>query len=171
MKHAHEHPLAFQVGRQLGFRAKSQLSHDLPDLLIPVPMYWYRRFRRGINSASLLADGASTVLERPVAARTLWCCRATSKQSMLSVRERLQNVRHSFRFWWPRALSKRHVAIVDDTMTTGATAHELARLLTSAGVRRVTVLVAARAIAEWKQVGRGRSSPPPSDSKLPQSAQ
>lgn len=148
-KHAHEHALAHCLGRNLGEWTLQLLLDDLPDVLLPVPMHWYRLWFRGVNSASLLAEGLGRVVQRPCLERNLWRCRATRKQSMLPLAARGPNVRGAFRLRSIHSWRGMHVGIVDDTLTTGATADEIARLLRRAGARRISVFVAARTVAEW----------------------
>ncbi len=113
-----------------------------PDQLIPVPLHAVRLRERGFNQAAELA--------RPIARRfgvslNLGNVRrvlATPPQSDLSRKQRLENVRGAFEVVQPMS---GHVVIIDDVMTTGSTADELAKTLLRAGAKRVDVWVCARA--------------------------
>lgn len=148
-KHALEHPLAFELGRLLGRQLRESAVGHMPDILLPVPMYWYRRFRRGINSVLVLAEGVARETGARLVPHGIECRRRTRKQSMLSAPVRIENVREAFGLYLPRCCEGQHVAIVDDTMTTGATVSELARLVHAAGAREVTIVVTARAVTEY----------------------
>jgi ComF family protein len=114
----------------------------LPDVLLPVPLHRSRERERGYNQAGLLAARVGRQLALPVAPRLCTRRRATEPQSLLSPVARRLNLRHAFGV---ETMPPAHVAIVDDVMTTGHTAGELARALKQAGARRVEVWVIARA--------------------------
>lgn len=115
---------------------------ELPELLIPVPLHPRRLRERGFNQAAVIARGLSRRLRLPVDDGSLRRTRATPSQTSLDQRDRLRNVRGAFTLVRQPAAS--HVAVVDDVVTTGATAGELAGLLKAAGVKRVDVWSCAR---------------------------
>ncbi|MEM7503696.1 MAG: ComF family protein [Pseudomonadota bacterium] len=116
--------------------------HDQIDAIVPVPLHRWRQARRGYNQAdelaAVLARGSGLPVEHRVRRR-----RATRSQSELSAAERRRNVRGAFRV--DVRLDGRRVLVVDDVMTTGATAAELASQLLRAGAASVSVLCVARA--------------------------
>lgn len=115
-----------------------------PQLLVPVPLHWRRQARRGFNQAERLALDVATRIGGPPVHSLLRRTRATATQSALVAGRRGANVRGAFRCrTMPTGL--RHVALVDDVMTTGTTLDECARTLKHAGIERVDVWVAARA--------------------------
>ncbi|MDX1625066.1 MAG: ComF family protein [Wenzhouxiangellaceae bacterium] len=122
----------------------ASLGAPRPDLIVPVPLHWRRRLARGFNQSAWLARDLSAALGRLPWAPALERRRATSTQSSLPAGRRSGNVRGAFEV---RGLppGTRHVALVDDVMTTGATLAECARCLKRAGVTRVEAWVAARA--------------------------
>ncbi len=115
---------------------------DGVDVLIPVPLAAARERERGFNQAALLAARAAPALGRPVIASWLTRTRPTAPQSELGAEARRTNVRGAFRA--APTVAGRHVALVDDVLTTGATAAECSRALRGAGARAVGVLVLAR---------------------------
>jgi len=115
------------------------------DLLTSVPLHWRRRLRRGFDQAGLLAQRLSRFLQIPLSDRNLRRIRATASQTGLSESKRRENVRGAFRVRRPDEVEGKRVLLVDDVMTTGATASECARTLLSAGAKDVSVLVVARA--------------------------
>jgi len=123
-----------------------------PDAVVPVPLHWTARVKRRFNQAELLAAFVASRLKRPLV-KALKRVRRTPSQRNYSRTGRFENVRGAFA---PnrraRSLAKRSVLLVDDVMTTGATASECARTLKRAGVREVVVLVAARSQLSIRQL-------------------
>jgi ComF family protein len=115
----------------------------LPDLVVPVPLHPSRLRERGFNQATEIARLLGNDLQLPVNHRLCKRTRKTDAQSLLPVKVRHWNVRNAFTI--NGELIVRHVAIVDDVMTTGHTVNELARVLKCAGAERVEVWVIARA--------------------------
>ncbi|MDH3282955.1 MAG: ComF family protein [Gammaproteobacteria bacterium] len=113
----------------------------MPDAIVPVPLHRRRLRQRGFNQAVELARPLAREIGIPI--RFALRDRDTLAQAELSVKERRRNVRAAFRA--PPHLFAQRVAIVDDVMTTGATANELARTLKRGGVAHVQVWVLARA--------------------------
>ena len=146
MKRPAGEQLTLAVGRLLAERRGAQLAQLRPDLIVPVPMHWWRRLVRGFNSAELLAQCLGRHLNAPVA-HVLVRRRHTQPQKDLLPRERFANVRDAFQV---RERARRHwrgshVLLVDDILTTGATCSEAARVLKLAGAATVAVAVVARA--------------------------
>jgi ComF family protein len=110
------------------------------DAAVPVPLYWRRRLQRGFNQAELLARGLSRRTGIPVV-RALSRLRPTPAQAGLSNSARRQNVSQAFR---ARGVQGKRILLIDDVMTTGATAASCAAALKQAGARRVSLLTVAR---------------------------
>ena len=122
-------------------RSMQQLPRDI-EALLPVPLHWRRQALRGFNQATelcrpLCRQAGFSVLHQVVR------CRATPYQSGLDAQRRQRNLTAAFRV--RGNIRARHVLIVDDVITTGATCRELARVLLDAGVMQVSVLAVARA--------------------------
>jgi len=114
-----------------------------PEVLLPVPLHRERLFERGYNQAREIARNWSQELDIPIDHGALSRLRSTPSQSGLSAAQRAGNVRGAFAYH-PRR-EYRHVAIVDDIVTTGSTVTEITRLLHRSGVEYVEVWALARA--------------------------
>lgn len=114
----------------------------LPELLIPIPLTRRRRRQRGFNQAELVAGTLASTLGIPVSHRLLARRIDRATQKSASRRERLAQVAGVFNA--QRSLEGCHAGLVDDVVTTGATAEAAARALIAAGARRVTVIALAR---------------------------
>lgn len=146
VKRAREEALTLALGRLLADRLLARADRPAADVIVPMPMHWTRRFLRGVNGPEILAEVLSERLRVPVAARLVWCRRRTKKQGTLVPAERRQNVRGAYGVTAGKRTVGARVLLVDDVMTTGATANEIARQLRQAGAARVSVAVLARGI-------------------------
>lgn len=114
-----------------------------PDLLVPMPLHPDRLRSRGFNQAVELARPLAHRLGIPLMAAACRRLRDTPAQAGLDLAARRRNVRGAFAC--DADLAGRHVAVVDDVLTSGATLDALARVLRKAGAARVSAWVAARA--------------------------
>jgi ComF family protein len=151
----YEDYLAYIIGRwkYAGQRRLTPLLADLwleaagsdgrMDLLVPVPLHWRRRWQRGFNqsellSRELLALGAANALAPTLVKRR----RQTPAQQGLHADERRRNLRGAFTVSKP--CDNLRLAVVDDVLTTGATASAVARALRDAGAGHVEIWCLAR---------------------------
>ena len=141
-------------GKLLGQMLAEHLKHceqdddawRAPDLLIPAPMHWLKRWQRGFNQAEFLAQHVARELHIPLASGIVKRTHKTPAQKELTRAERQQNLRKAF------ALSEKNrvyikgkrIAIIDDVVTTTATVRELSQLLIKAGAKEVQVWALAR---------------------------
>jgi ComF family protein len=134
-------------GRVLGVLfARSLLARQarsFPDVIIPTPLSTRRYRERGFNQAIELARPISAAIGVPWRADLVIRQRDTREQTGLRRKERRRNVRGAFALCKP--LPARHVVILDDVVTTGSTAHELARILRRGGATTIELWAVARA--------------------------
>lgn len=130
-------------GRLLGQLLAQRLTPPYPDVLLPVPLHWWRQFRRGYNQAFEIAKGIQDILPIPIDHKSLRRARYTASQTHLSKRQRQQNLQQAF---ISKPLAYKHVALVDDVITTGSTMAELTQLLHHQGVSQVEVWAACRTL-------------------------
>lgn len=151
-KFVHRAPLADAMGRRLGERAKAFFpANDPPDYVTFVPSHLTRQVARGGVGTAVIATAVAQSIGRPCRS-IMRTTRRIDKQAWLNDEERLENVRgafcvkKSYALMRSRGLAGRHILVVEDVLTTGATANEVARVLREAGVRRVSLAVVARAV-------------------------
>lgn len=121
---------------------------DEADLIVPVPLYWLRLFQRRYNQSALLAHALGRVSGVPVVADLLLRRRNTASQGRMKATQRRRNVAGAFAVKPARLpmLEGRRVLLVDDVLTTGATASACAQVLRSGGASGVNVMVLARVV-------------------------
>lgn len=144
LKYGDRLDLAPMMGRWLG-HAGHELLADA-DALIPVPLHWRRNWARRFNQSATLAAAVSAMSGVPVAAGVLKRVKATVQQVGLSRTERAANMQGAFRVpsEGKAAVVGRRLIVIDDVLTSGATAEGCARALLRAGAANVDVLVFAR---------------------------
>jgi ComF family protein len=145
-----KHSAKWPFGRLLADLLAQYLQHrfdeDLnrPDALVPVPLATKRLRQRGFNQAAMLARWLGGHLDIPCDETLLLRTQDTSAQQDLNAEARKKNLRNAFALIPGAQIKGRHLALVDDVLTTGATAQALARLLMHAGAARVDVYCLAR---------------------------
>lgn len=146
LKFGHVTALADPLGALLEKTFRRHWQPDEIDLITPVPLH-QRRFRqRGFNQAWLLVRKwklpSSSETVRDLLART----RATAPQTGLGRKARRENIKNAFSVQKPDKVAGKQVLLVDDVMTTGATAEACARVLLKNGARRVDLITLARTL-------------------------
>lgn len=117
-------------------------NRALPQCLIPVPMHWRRRWQRGFNQSEFICQRLSTHLKIP-ARSALQKIKMTDKQKSLSKNKRKRNLIGSFSANVAEIEGK-HIALIDDVITTASTVSVLADLCIDAGARQVDVWALSR---------------------------
>lgn len=142
LKYGHQLAIADHFGEQLAAACRGIAA----DLIIPMPLHATRLAERGFNQALEIARPLARATGIPIDSR---CCareRPTSPQEGLSLAERRRNLRNAF--FCSTDFAGRHLLLVDDVATTGASADECARTLKLHGASRVTVAVVARTLLD-----------------------
>jgi ComF family protein len=137
--------LALRLGELLADHIQS-LQLQAPEVVIPTPQHWLRRVVHRSNSSELIAEVLSNRLG--IACHRTWLrrIRQTQKQGLLSTEQRRKNVAGAFAVSkWSRFSGKR-VLLVDDILTSGSTAHEMAKVIKKAGATFVEVAAVARGV-------------------------
>lgn len=137
------HLLAHLLGQFLQHRYE-EAALARPECLLPVPLARKRLRERGFNQAAMLARWLNEDLNIPWDEHLLSRPRETVAQQDLDARTRKRNLHQAFALADDAQVKGRHLALIDDVLTTGATASSLARLLMDAGARQVDVYCLAR---------------------------
>lgn len=154
---SYEHPVDYLIhqfkyrrqltsGKLLGeILINSCRKAERPDFLIPAPIHWRKRWQRGFNQTELLARQLGKSLCLPVL-DALHQTRFHPSQKSLGRRQRQKNLRQSLAINPSCLLHIRnaHIALVDDVVTTTATARALSELLVKAGAQQVDIWALAR---------------------------
>ncbi|MBA2654176.1 MAG: ComF family protein [Gammaproteobacteria bacterium] len=137
--------LAYPIGVLLAKKILEQYNaHNLtlPECIIPVPLHISRLRTRGYNQSVEIARPLKKLLDLPVDFLCVRRTRSTAPQSLLEIKDRQRNIKNVFQVTKP--LPYRHVAILDDVITTAGTVSELAKVLKKAGVATIEVWCIAR---------------------------
>ncbi len=121
-------------------------EHDKPEVIIPVPLHPHRLRERGYNQSLEIARLLGKKLNIPLDYKLCQRTRHTPPQSGLNAKTRQHNVKNAFGL--SDTCQYKHVAIIDDVITTGHTVTELAKLLRKNGVEKIDVWSVARAVAD-----------------------
>lgn len=151
LKYGDRTELALTLGRMM-----AQAGHELlgeAEIVAPIPLHRSRLWSRRFNQAAALADVIARQAGRPLAPMLLARVRRTRRQIGLSRSQRADNLQGAFRV--PQAtrpqVEGRRVLLIDDVLTTGATANAAARALLRAGARAVDVLTFARTVTDGRE--------------------
>jgi ComF family protein len=141
LKDARGEPLAEHLGKVWAAERGVRLATQ-PTLVTPVPLHWWRRIERGYNQSDAIARGIAAGLGVRFAP-TLWRPRRTPRQATHTATERWANVADAFRLRPGAVVRGERVLLVDDVLTTGATADAAAGVLKAAGAAQVACAVLA----------------------------
>ena len=134
------HGLKYEGKKEIGRYLGKQFGHDLKqtkwgndiDMIIPVPLHPDKEAKRGFNQATIIAEGLSEILQIPVETNLLIRKRFTESQTKKTREERLANMRDVFAVTNAEKLVDKHILLVDDVLTTGATLEACALTLLAA---------------------------------------
>jgi ComF family protein len=145
LKHADRLDLAPGFARWLERAGRPLLAAT--DLLVPVPLHRLKLWQRRYNQAAELARLLARIKAKPLAVAVLERSRQTKSQGeMTSAAGRRRNVSGAFRVRDPERVRGRSILLIDDVLTTGATAEACARALKRAGAAKVEILALARVV-------------------------
>jgi ComF family protein len=116
------------------------------DCLVPVPLHPSKLRQRGYNQSTLLANGISEGCHIPVEEKLLFRNTYTTSQTKKGRWARWENVGSVFGVHEPEKLQGRHIALIDDVITTGATIEACAQTLIAQGAAKISVLALAHAV-------------------------
>ncbi|MCC7211739.1 MAG: ComF family protein [Candidatus Brocadia sp.] len=115
------------------------------DVVVPVPLHWIKKMRRGFNQSELLAWSMQHNFSKPVSTNNLCRIKNTTSQTQLSKKQRQANIRDAFHVKDPKSFQEKRILLVDDVLTTGVTVAECAKILKQSGAQSVHLLILATA--------------------------
>ena len=117
---------------------------DEAEIIIPVPLYITRLFKRRYNQSALLAKRICKIKHKQYEPRVLRRIKPTVSQGHMNKIERAANVKGAFAVFQPDIIRDKKVLLIDDVMTTGATVNECTKVLMKSGASQVDILTVAR---------------------------
>ncbi len=121
LKYQRRYEIGQFFGEMLGRQLLLSPFYDTIDLIIPIPIHKKKRRTRGYNQSEHIAFGISKMMDIPVDTQSLVRLVHTSSQTSQHRLERYDNVENVFACLYPEKLRDRHILLVDDVLTTGAT--------------------------------------------------
>ena len=139
LKYRNKKEVGVHLGKLFGKElVNSPLFEDV-DLIIPVPLHPKKYHQRGFNQSEVIASGIGQEMSRPVDIQTLVRLVRTSSQTRKSRYDRWENVKDAFGVKNPSTIIGKHILLVDDVLTTGATLEACASVLLDIENTRVSV--------------------------------
>ena len=137
--------IGYYFGRMMGNALiNSERFYDI-DALVPLPLYASKEKRRGYNQSAIICNGMTEILKIPVLNNAVIRTAATETQTHKNRIERWQNIDGKFELKDPSSLTGKHILLVDDVVTTGATTEACAAVLLQAPNTRVSIATLASA--------------------------
>jgi ComF family protein len=135
--------LGFHLGQMLGTRIMQSSLYKEIDFIIPVPLHKKRERIRGYNQSKCIADGLGAALNVRVLSGILTKPRSTDSQTRKGRFSRFENLRSVFHVTDPMLIQNRHVLLIDDVITTGATLESCGLVLYAAGIGKLSIAAIA----------------------------
>ena len=129
LKYKDKPEIGIEMGKAIGENLKKMSSFSSVDVLIPVPIHSKKQFTRGYNQSEKIADGIAEVLNIPVVPDFMGHAKQTESQTKKGRFLRWDNVENKFKAKKTASTSFKHIAIVDDVITTGATLEAIIRMI------------------------------------------
>ena len=142
-KYHHQRNVAYELGRLYAQEIAPSKWHDGIDLLIPVPLYWYKKWKRGYNQSEWIARGIASVWNIPVATENLHKKRNNKTQTRKSLYDRYLNATSTYALKQDTGLIGKHILLVDDVLTSGATLEACASPLLTIPDIKISILTLA----------------------------
>ncbi len=144
LKYNHQKEIGILLGKQLGNELLHSPMRDV-DIIIPVPLHKQKLLQRGYNQSEVIATGIGKILNKPVITNILYRTVNTKTQTKKSRYERWENIKDVFQLHDKTLLKRKHVLLVDDVITTGATLESCALTMSKGLDVNISIAVVAMA--------------------------
>lgn len=145
LKYKGDAKIGFYLGEIMGRTLMNSDRFNAVDALIPLPLYPDKEHKRGYNQAAVICDGMSSVMNIPVLNNAVIRQHATETQTRKHRTERWENVKDSFKVIKEYELNGKHLLLVDDVVTTGATLEACGNIILQAANARLSIATLAYA--------------------------
>jgi ComF family protein len=143
IKYNEQKELAIHIGKIFGKRLQNNSHFKDISVIIPVPLHPQKEHVRGYNQSTLFAEGMSEILQIEIQDKNLIRTINTSTQTKKTRLERVENVEKAFEVKHPEKLKNKHILLVDDVLTTGATLEACAQTLIEQANCKVSIATIA----------------------------
>ncbi|MBK8609771.1 MAG: ComF family protein [Chitinophagaceae bacterium] len=143
LKYKGDTAIGFYLGEMMGKTMISSGRFDTIDALIPLPMYANKERKRGYNQATVICHGIAAVMNIPVLNNAVVRQLATETQTRKQRTERWENVKSSFCVARANELTGKHVLLVDDVVTTGATLEACGAIILASAQTKLSIATLA----------------------------
>ncbi len=145
LKYHNRTDVGIELGRLLASDFKAEQAFNEFDFIIPVPLHPKKQYKRGYNQSELIGRGIAEVLNVPVKTNYLYRKIFTETQTQKSRYERWENVEDVFGVHHPEKLEGKHILLIDDVLTTGATLEGCAQVLHKNAKLKISIATLAYA--------------------------
>lgn len=147
LKYKGRRDIGIYLGKQYGSFLKTSPFFNSIEVIIPVPLHWKKQRKRGYNQSEQFASGLGISMKIPLDTHTLYRKKATETQTKKSRFKRWENVAEIFALKEPEKLVGKHILLVDDVITTGATLEACLLALNEIPGIRISVATIAAAMS------------------------
>ncbi len=145
LKYKGNYEIGVFLGKLCGSKLKDSEYFNTADVIIPVPLHWKKVKKRGYNQSEMFAKGLSKIMGAELNTTVLSRKVHTETQTRKSRQERWKNVSDVFELSAPGQLTGKHILLVDDVITTGATLEASATRLCSIPDVKISIATIATA--------------------------
>ena len=139
LKYKGNKELGFQLGRLMGIALKETNRFNSIDALVPLPLFPSKEKKRGYNQATVLCEGIAEIISLPVLNNVVIRPQHTDTQTKKGRIERWKNIEGKFELVNPEMIKNKHLLLVDDVVTTGATLEACGQELLSSENTRLSI--------------------------------
>ena len=143
LKYRGNKEIGIEMGKIFGAELKESSRFNEVDLIIPVPLHWKKLKKRGYNQSEYIASGIAESMGIPIDTKTLYRAVETETQTRKSRYERWENVENIFRLRSVDKIAGKHILLIDDVITTGATLESCATTLLKENNTKVSLATLA----------------------------